>query len=244
MRFAIVILLGVAAFPPLAQQTSTKRAPASVRILLPSDIPSEKVQITYHMVGPFGGVGSLAKPHTGVGFYEIPTSADGRVADEIKIIVYAPGCEIQTYDIPLEDDSRIEQEFECTLANTVVLSGQIVPMDLVQDKNAELIVTYMAYWANDYFGIVDGIVPEFTLANVSPQQYGTFQVELPLFSADSARHSPYIGADLQFRLRDSVTWNPIAHDLEPEVPEFKSVDHNVPIRPAYPNGLKFTPGPY
>ncbi|HKV62286.1 MAG TPA: hypothetical protein VJO16_10255 [Candidatus Acidoferrum sp.] len=61
------------------------------------------------------------------------------------MMVYAPGCEIQKFIVPLADNSRVDREFECQPVQWIVLSGQIVPNDLVRDKNAELIVSYMAF---------------------------------------------------------------------------------------------------
>jgi hypothetical protein len=60
------------------------------------------------------------------------------------MIVYAPGCEIQRFVIPLAEDSRVSQEFLCQPVETVKLSGHIVPDVLVRNTNAELVVTYMA----------------------------------------------------------------------------------------------------
>jgi hypothetical protein len=43
-------------------------------------------------------------------------------------------------------------------------------------------------------------------------------------------------------LRDSKTWNHIASNLEPEVPELRLEDHRLRIQSQYPDGLKFTGG--
>jgi hypothetical protein len=44
--------------------------------------------------------------------------------------------------------------------------------------------------------------------------------------------------------RDSKTWNPIADNLEPDVPEFRFEDQGWRIRSYYPSGLKFIVGPF
>jgi len=214
-----------------------------VSISLPQDILSETVQISYFLVGPFGGHGGYTTDLAGVHSYEIPTTVDGKAATEIRMIVYASGCEIQQFVIPLAEDSRVNQEFPCQPVQTVKLSGKIVPDALVRDTNAELVVTYMAYWAHGFYGISDGIVTEFRLATVSPDANGMFQVDLPYFSADASALSSQRRASFRLMLRDSKTWNPITYNLEPDVPELRLEDHSLRIRSHYPDGLKFTGGP-
>jgi hypothetical protein len=245
LRCAFAILPVMAAWQASALQTpSTPEISPSISILLPPNIPSETVQIAYHLVGPFGGYGGYTEQRAGLHFYEIAGSVEGKAATEIRLIVYAPGCEMQTFVLPLAHDSRVRQEFECQPVPSVRLSGQIEPNELVRDKNAELIVTYMAYWAHEFFGIVDGAVAEFRLATVSPDANGMFQVDLPHFNADATPSSSQPRASFSLMLRDAKTWNHIASNLEPELPELRFVDHSLRIQSDYPSGLKFTAGPF
>ena len=241
--WVFAIFLGM---PGLLPQTAQTPANAeflpSVSISLPPEVLSETVQVSYFLVGPFGGNGGYATQRAGVYSYEIPASLEGKAATEIRMIVYASGCEIQTFVIPLASDSRVNQEFACQRVATVRLSGQIVPNDLVRDNNAELVVTYMAFWAHGFHGIADGFVTEFRLATVSPDANGMFQVELPCFSADAADSSSQPRASFRLTLRDSKTWNHIASNLEPEEPELRLKTHGLQILSHYPYGLKFTAG--
>lgn len=144
--YSLVILSCTAAPQRLTSQAYSRQETApSVSISLPSNIPSETVQIVYHMVGPFGGTGGYTKSQAGLHSYEIAGAVEGKSATEIRMMVYAPGCEIQKFIVPLADNSRVDREFECQPVQWIVLSGQIVPNDLVRDKNAELIVSYMAF---------------------------------------------------------------------------------------------------
>ena len=239
------IFLGLAALLPRTPQTPTKAEVfPSVSISLPPSIPSETVQISYFLRGPFGGYGGYAAQRAGVHSYEIPASVEGKAATEIRMIVYASGCEIQTFDIPLAEDSRVKQEFPCQRVATVKLSGQIVPNELVRDNNAELVVMYMAYWAHGFYGIADGIVTEFRLATVTPDANGMFQVDLPYFIADAAAPPSERRAGFWLMLCESRTSNHIASDLEPEVLELRLEGHGLRIRSHYPDGLKFTRGPF
>jgi len=154
-----------------AQNLSKAESFPSVSLLIPVEIPSETVQISYFLVGPFGGYGGYTEQRAGLHSYEISPLVEGKAATEIKMIVYAPGCEIQTFVLPLTENSRVKQEFECQRVATVKLSGQIVPTELVRENNAELVVNYMAYWAHGFFGIADGFVTEFRLATVSRHEW-------------------------------------------------------------------------
>jgi hypothetical protein len=50
--------------------------------------------------------GGYAAQRPGVHSYEIPTMVGDKAATEIRVIIYALGCEIQTFVIPLAEDSR------------------------------------------------------------------------------------------------------------------------------------------
>jgi hypothetical protein len=191
------------------------------------------------LIGSFGGYGGYAARQTGVDSYEIPTIVEGKAATEIRMIVYASGCEIQQFVVPLAEHSRVSQEFPCQPVETVKLSGKIVPNELVSDNNAELVVTYMAYWAHGFYGIVDGAVTEFQIATVSPDANGTFQVDLPYFTVDAVASSSERRASFRLMLRDSKTWNHIA-SLEPEKQELRLQEHALRIRSHYPDDLIFT----
>jgi hypothetical protein len=227
-------------FLALKAQIASKRNDfPSVSVLLPANIPSETVQISYFLIGPFGGYGDYTNQQPGLGSYEISTLVEGKAASEIRIIVYASGCEIKTFVLPLMEHSRVEQGFECQRAATVHLSGQIVPTELARGNNAELVVDYMAYWAHEFFGFADGPVTEFQLAAVSPDSDGNFQVELPYFLPDVADSPSQRKAGLSLTLRDAKTGNLIASNLQPQDPDLRLEEHSFKIESHYPNGLKF-----
>ena len=242
VRRILVTLVGMVALLGGTAQTPAKAEDSPlVLISLPPNVPSETVQISYFLIGPFGGYGGYTAQRTGVHSYEIPTIVEGKAATEIRMIVYASGCEIQQFVIPLAEHSRVSQEFPCQPVQTVKLSGRIVPDELVRDNHAELVVTYMAHWAHRFYGITDGPVTEFRLATVSPDANGMFEIDLPYFSADAEVPSSELRASFRLMLRDAKTWNAIVFNLEPEVPDFKSEDHYLRIQSHYPEVLNFVP---
>ena len=241
VRRILVTLVGIAALLAGTTQTPARAEDSpSVSITLPSNVPSKTVQISYFLVGPFGGEGGYTTDRTGVHSYEISTMVDFQAATEIRMIVYAPGCEIQQFVIPLTDHSRVSREFPCQPVETVKLSGHIVPDALVRDTNAELVVTYMAYWAHAFYGIADGFVTGFHVATVSPDANGMFQVDLPYFSVDAEASASEQRASFRLMLRDSKTGNHIASNLEPEKQELRLQEHGLRIQSQYPDDLIFT----
>jgi hypothetical protein len=214
----------------------------SVSISLPPDIPSATVQIRYFMVGAFGGYGGYIGNQPDLDSYEINASTRGQAATAIKILVYAAGCDIKTFEFSLSQDSNPHERFVCEPLLKVTLSGEL-PSELIRDHNAEIVISYMAYWAHAFFGIVDGLVTEFQLAIVSPDKNGRFQVEIPDFRTHTPISSPRAGADLRLMLRDSKTWNHIASHLKPELSEFRSEYGGLKIQSSYPATLKFVADP-
>lgn len=77
-RSILVILPGVASF----LQTTRRPAQADdlpfVFIALPQNVPSETVEISYHLVGPFGGYGGYAAQQVGVTLIGFPRSSTAR----------------------------------------------------------------------------------------------------------------------------------------------------------------------
>jgi len=245
MSWVSAVLLSMAGLlPQSAQNPNTESFLPSASISLPPDILSETVQISYFLVGPFGGYGGYTAQRTGVHSYEIPAMVAGEAATEIRMIVYASGCEIQQFVLHLAEHSRVSQEFPCQPVETIKLSGHIVPNELVIDRSAELVVRYVAYWAHGFYGVSDGFVTEFHLATVSPDADGMFQVELPYFRADAEASSPQHRASFRLMLRDSKTLNHIASNLEPEKQELRVKDHGLRIRSHYPDDLIFTAEPF
>jgi hypothetical protein len=76
VRCVFALLVFMAALQSLTSQTGSRdEAAPTVSISLPTNVPSETVQILYFIVGPFGGWGGRSEPRTGLDSYE--TRCDG-----------------------------------------------------------------------------------------------------------------------------------------------------------------------
>jgi hypothetical protein len=241
-RFVLGMISALGALYLWAAQTpgNLENSP-SILMSLPPEIPSEDVAIRYFMTGPFGGYGSFVEPKSSLHSYEIIASSKNQRATSIKIIVYAAGCMFQTFQFDLRQAQQGSTHFVCETLPKIALTGKI-ESKLPLTEDSEITVQYVATWGNEFFGIYDGIVPEFMIATATPDNDGSFQIELPDFSADQTAASFRGGANLHLGLRDRRTGNRIASNLEPQQPEFRSAGSGLQVRANYPPGLKFVAG--
>src|SRR5580704_14515195 len=104
IRCIFLSLFVVSALLPNRAQIASRQSDfPSVSVLLPANISSQTVQISYFLIGPFGGYGDYTRQQPGLRSYEIPAVAEGKAAREIRMIVYASGCEIKTFVFPLTE---------------------------------------------------------------------------------------------------------------------------------------------
>lgn len=183
-------------------------------VLFPRDIPLGKIAVTDYLYGPFGAYGSNAEPRPESRSVEIPLSVKGQPATKIKLLAWAPGCRIETFEISLQG-LDVQRTYSCTPLTTVTLVGQVKDKTLLSEKAAEIRVAYLASWACGFFELSDCEVPEIQLGAVRPDSTGRFEIKLPDFAADPIASDSGSGSGFQFVLRDVKTWNPIAF-LEPE----------------------------
>ncbi len=237
--FAILVSLASVQLLVAVAASHPNSAP-SVSILLPDAVPSEMVQIAYYLIGPFGGYEYYTEPKAGLHQYEIEASEGGRAATEIRLIIYATGCEFQTVILPVEQSS-LRHEFKCKTAQKATLSGRIAPYDPVRDKNAQIKIDYDAIWAYRFFGIRDGMVTTFYLATSRPDSNGVFQVDLPYFQEDTSSLATESRSRFHLTLEDSEAGNVIAYSLIPAVEEYKFLDYGLEIRASYPSEIEFAP---
>jgi hypothetical protein len=208
-----ILTIGVGA----PAQTSTSHPLRTVTLHLPPGIRSQVVQVDYFLYGPFGARGGGITPTKNRKSFAIDTYVEGVAASEIKIVAYLPGCKFALLDVSLSGKSEDRQLF-CMPLPSLSLRGEIFPILIAKDQPTVIEVGYLAEWANRFFGIADGAVPNFRIGTIKPDEDGQFQLELP----DVHQHqSP--GNGFQFILRDPRTWNIIAFLKPAENPKGSSV---------------------
>src|SRR5205814_1600248 len=168
-----------ASFLAMSQDLASQQ-PSKIHLNFPPEIPSDIAQINYFMTGPFGGYGSFVKTEKGKSAYDIIAAVDGRPAVNVKLIAYLPGCQIETFDIPVQSEST-SQQLRCTPLAKIILNGQIEPGDMI-NSTSEVEVTYLAMWGHRFFGIADGPVTTIRITAAIPDQNGHFEVTVPDFN--------------------------------------------------------------
>ena len=220
------IALLVCMVPVGAPQDNALRQPPRISLTLPSDIPSETVQINYFMFGPFGGYGDFVRTEKGRSTYDIVASVDGKSAVSVKVIAYLPGCEIATLEIQV-DGTELSRPLSCKLLGRISLHGQISPVSITQEQQpTEVVVNYLAMWDHQFFGIMDGPVTAIGIATVVPDEKGQFEVAVPDFSKQTNLGE----GEFQFILRQTKSGNIVAF-LKPTSEGPDSL--GLKVRPSY-----------
>jgi hypothetical protein len=171
--------------------------------------------------------------------YLIGTSVNHQAAETLKVILYAPGCQIVTIDVPSLSESEKTEEVPCEDLPSITFNGRVELPEPLRSRPYEVEITYMAYWDHDFFGIAEGMVSSFHLARVTPDEGGAFHVLLPNFTKDAVTESFHRNAGLRFIAQERDTRNMVSF-LVPAKEEGKNL-RDLPIKPKYPNEVIFKP---
>ena len=235
---AIFVLMGLA-FLLVEAGRGQEEEPAPFEIRLPSEIRSEQVQTHYYLNGPFGSYSGFLKPEPERNSYLIGTAVNHQAAETLKVILYAPGCQIVTLTVPSLSESNRTAEVSCEDLPPMTFNGRVELTEALRGRPYEVEITYMAYWALGFFGIPEGPVPTLALARVTPDPDGAFHLLLPNFAKDRVTESFHREAGLRFIAREHDTGN-IVSFLAPA--NVQGTDtRNLPIKPKYPSEVVFKP---
>jgi hypothetical protein len=234
------MLLGLA-FLVVEAGSGQEGEPAPFEIRLPSEIRSEQVQVRYYLTGPFGGYGDFVKAEPERNAYLIGTSVNHQAAGTLKVIFYAPGCQIVTIAVPSLSESEKAADVSCEDLPSLTFNGRVELPESLHRRPYEVEIIYMAYWANGFFRITEGPVTAFQLARVTPDEGGAFHVLLPNFTKDAVTESFHRNAALRFIARERDTGN-IVSSLGPANVQGKN-SRDLPLKPKYPAEVIFKPLP-
>jgi hypothetical protein len=235
--FSVSVLTGLLLFSVKVGRGQVETPPFEIR--LPSEVRSEQVQVRYFLTGPFGGNGGFLKAEPERNSYLIETSVNHQAADTLRVILYAPGCQIVTLSVASLSEAEKGADVTCEDLPPMTFNGRVDLPEALRGKPYEIEITYMAYWAHSFFRIEDGPVTSFTLARVQPDDGGAFHAELPNFNKDAMTVSYRHDAGLQFIARELDTGNIVAFLAPVNV---KGNDPRaLPIKPKYPAEVLFKP---
>jgi hypothetical protein len=155
-----------------------------VRIVLPQAVDSKMVYVRYGLRQPGGTYPShVARMPAGVSSFEIPAPTD-----RFKALIWAPGCKIKEFDIPIEN-SDVELQFACDPLKRVTLRGRVKYVDIIGPMTLSVDYSGMiaCLWADackkGCIVSCSGLdVSRVATAEVAPD--GSFEIELPDFNND------------------------------------------------------------
>jgi hypothetical protein len=152
---------------------------------------AKDIQVRYFFTGEFGGRGSSEVFPVEGNKLVIKTGVEGKSAKGIKLIAYAPGCQLVTLTVDDLKDSDRQGEFQCQKLATLQLRGRLDVLDLsvqnyvrVEAPNLQVEALYVCRWAMPFFGIANGATSPFSVGKAALASDGTFTIEVPDFTAD------------------------------------------------------------
>jgi hypothetical protein len=185
--FVAVIFLAVLPAHIGRAQAQSFSGDHSFLLRLPPTVDTTGIQINFFMTGDFGGYGAFVRTKPNFHDYVIDTSYENKPAETLKIIVYCPGYAVKLIEVPSLADSSSSSAFvELDPLPSLRLSGRIVAPEERDHEDFKMEVIYFAYWAHEFFGIMDGAVTTFKIASVDVKQDGYFSIEIPDFARDPA----------------------------------------------------------
>ena len=195
------------------------------------------MRIQYFAYGEQGARGGVLKPSANFYGYELSVSSTTK---ELRVLAYLPGCQFDT--LVLTPGMRAEQKLECRPLRTIELRGRIQPTTFLAGKAALVEVRYLAFGAHEFFNIADGMVPQFTIAKVTPDDKdGSFKTFLPAFAEDSVVQRWRDKGRWQLFLREINTGNILAH-LKPI--QYVNPEVGLEVSSSYPDVVIFEAAPW
>ena len=211
-----------------------------IEIKLPPGVISETVFIRFRLAGQ--ELGGWAQPRPGVSSYFISTTNEGRPAARIKALVYAPGCAVQTLDLPVSDSENQRYSFICQPLSSVWIDGTLTRTERLYGREVKLQAKYIARWAQSFLEFDDDIVtiiPVGEVTNLSPD--GHFRLSVPNFSQDPLAGAPDHAGELQLWATDKISGQIVAL-LVPTAPQaIKTRMGGLKIQTVYPSETTFAP---
>jgi len=154
-----------------------------LEIRLPSGVDSARFFGRYRLSGDdFGGWLQTAPD---VNSYVIDTTVHGHPASSIKAILYAPGCAIQTLDLPLSRSENAQYSFVCQPVGRSSISGTLAQPERLYTQDVDVQARYVPRWAQTFLGSRDGMVTSIPIGEAARLSTdGQFRLTIPDFSED------------------------------------------------------------
>lgn len=192
-------------------EVACQESAPSFRLHVDGAADPSRVRVEYMLAGPFGGYGRQLR---GSANLDIPIVVDGQAARSLRAIVFCPGYHSVRVDIPdVAEQTELRVALDALavrrLTGTVEFADGADPRSFVLDMDVEIASSH------EFFGIVDGPLTTFDVAEAVVSADGKFSLIVPDLAADERLESPRLPSALQFHARDAATGN-FVFDLMPK----------------------------
>lgn len=209
-----------------------------VAIDLPSEVSSESVFIRYILAGK--EIGGWVQPRPGVSAYIISTTRGDGSAAGIKAVLYAPGCGMQTLDVP-RSDSNPRYPFLCRPLRSVPIAGKVLQPERLTGHEVNVQARYIARWAQPFLGLGDILVSIPVGDVVSLLADYRFHMSVPDLARDPLAGAPDHPGEIQIWAKDKTSGDDVAQLLPDGSTTFRTRMGGLKIQREYPAETVFAP---
>jgi hypothetical protein len=189
----LALILAVISAPLSFPQSESVTAPRII-IKVPEGIAPDAVWIR-SLIGRYITRGERMHLEGNSREYVIPRARNTSGQPEnVKIVLYSPGCEFKVYDLNLIGDSDVEEHFQCDPLPTTTLHGFIPPTEIprgIADRKIDVRGDLDADWICGFFlqptggSCLGSDVPLGILGTIDPADKGKFELTIPDFGRES-----------------------------------------------------------
>jgi len=226
-----------------AQTPSSGGVGAHVTITLPGGVRSETIFVRYVLDEDFGG---WLQPREGVSSYLISTVRQGIPADRFRALVYAPGCMIQTIDLPILSSAVPQVSFVCQPLPSVALTGRLIKPVRLDGREVNIQVKYVARWAQRFLGLDERIINDIPVGGTQQvPANGAFALFVPDLSEDPLAGTADPPGEFRILGRDPSSGKIVALII-PITQSLRTRMGGLQILKQYPEAIEFAPcsGPH
>jgi hypothetical protein len=212
--------------------------PHYVEIKLPREVDSEHMFIRYTLDGDFGG---WVEARPGMSSYFIDANGTRKTPARIKALLYAPGCAIQTLDLPVSETGIQRFSFVCRPVPSIAIAGALSRVDGLEADDIAIQAKYVARWAASFLGLSRELVTDIPVGETKYiSTEGHFRLSLPDLAEDPSASAPDHPGELQIIAKNTSSGTVVAQ-LIPGRQLIGTRMGGFKIQSSYPPEIAFTP---
>lgn len=189
----------------IAQQPAENQTIFTIDVAAPTK--AQDVQVRYFYSGELGGYASSIASPSDDNRIAIKTGVEGQSATSLKLVAYAPGCQLVTISVNDLASGNRQGSFQCAALDTLEFHGHA--NSAVQGKGLQAQVLYECNWCTRFFGLKSASISPFSLGKADIGSDGSFTISLPDFSADPLWSSLANDASLFFYVVAGTNGQPV-----------------------------------